>query len=252
MRDRMRDLVLSDIHGNLAALHAVLDDAPPDAVTILCIGDLVGYGPFPNECVHLVMERAARSAQSRVIAGNHDLAALGLLDEQTFSDRARRALRWTKAQLEPRTIELLGALTAEDAQRSPLLCHGSPIGPEWSYVLSEEDAEQAFSAFSGELCIVGHSHIPLIFEQRRGSTVGVLAESGHVSTRASKLRRLLNPGSVGFPRTRDDLPGMDGPGIAAARYALFDERSGSFEFRRVPYDYRETEKLIAEGPGRPL
>lgn len=244
----MRALVVSDIHGNLAALEAVLAEAGDTGGPLLCLGDTVGYGPFPNECVRLVLATAARTPGSRIIAGNHDLAAVGKLDPSAFSAHAARALRWTRAALEPDAAAALAALEPLDSSAYPVLSHGSPEDPAWAYVLSATDAFYAFSAFAGELCLVGHSHVPSAFVAEGRRVQADYAAAGSISRRNPGLRRILNPGSVGFPRDlRDASNGGDGDGTIA-RYGLLDLDSGTFEFRGAGYDFRETAELMRRGP----
>src|SRR4051812_29250696 len=150
----MRIAVLSDIHGNLPALEAVLDALKPyDAIWQL--GDIVGYGPQPNEVVaRLAQENAAG------VRGNHDAAAIGDLDTDAFNDDARTALEWTANQLEPATREWLSKLPERAIEDSFTLVHGSPRDPTWEYVFTASVARSNVSAFDTPHCLVGHTHMP--------------------------------------------------------------------------------------------
>ncbi len=161
----MRYAVFTDIHANLEALEAVLakidelaKEKPIDQIWFL--GDLVGYGPNPNECITKLRERT-----DVIIAGNHDWAAVGKIDLEDFSAAARISAEWTAEQLteEHRTflIELPERLEIDECT----LVHGSPYGPLWEYLTSEVLAERSFQYFSSRFCFVGHTHVPVIFQQ---------------------------------------------------------------------------------------
>src|SRR5437588_418067 len=161
----MRYAVFTDIHANLEALEAVLakideldKEKPIDQVWFL--GDLVGYGPNPNECITKVRERT-----DVIIAGNHDWEAVGKIDLEDFSTAARISAEWTAEQLteEHRTflINLPERLEIDECT----LVHGSPYGPLWEYLTSEVLAERSFQYFSSRYCFVGHTHVPVIFRQ---------------------------------------------------------------------------------------
>ena len=161
----MRYAIFTDIHANLEALEAVLaridelaKEKPIDQLWFL--GDLVGYGPNPNECITKVRERT-----DVIIAGNHDWAAVGKIDLEDFSTAARISAEWTAEQLteEHRTflINLPERLEIDECT----LVHGSPYGPLWEYLTSEVLAERSFQYFSSRYCFVGHTHVPVIFQQ---------------------------------------------------------------------------------------
>jgi diadenosine tetraphosphatase ApaH/serine/threonine PP2A family protein phosphatase len=161
----MRYAIFSDVHANLEALEAVLakidelaEEKPIDQVWFL--GDLVGYGPNPNECIALV-----RSRTDVIIAGNHDWAAIGKLDLEDFSDAARISAEWTAKQLTDEHREFLTNLPERLEIGECTLVHGSPYGPLWEYLTSEVLAERSFQYFTSRFCLVGHTHIPLIFQQ---------------------------------------------------------------------------------------
>ena len=154
--------VISDIHANLEALGAVLADADmAGADRLVCLGDLVGYGPDPNRCVSLV-----REAADAVVAGNHDLAAVGRLDISWFNDTARRAIRWTAARLEPDISSYIASLPLERRIGDTLMVHGSPRNPLEEYLLDGYAARSSFSSDDFHLCLVGHSHRPLVLDRK--------------------------------------------------------------------------------------
>src|SRR5437016_10429323 len=161
----MRYAVFTDIHANLEALEAVLakidelaKEKPIDQLWFL--GDLVGYGPNPNECITKVRERT-----DVIIAGNHDWAAVGKIDLEDFSAAARISAEWTAEQLTEEHRSFLIDLPERLEIDECTLVHGSPYGPLWEYLTSEVLAERSFQYFSTRYCFVGHTHVPVIFQQ---------------------------------------------------------------------------------------
>src|SRR5258708_655201 len=161
----MRYAVFTDTHAKLEALEAVLakidelaKEKPIDQIWFL--GDLVGYGPNPNECIDTL-----RSRTDVIIAGNHDWAAVGKLDLDDFSAAARVSAEWTAEQLTEEHREFLRNLPERLEQAKCTLVHGSPYGPLWEYLTSTVLAERSFQYFSSRFCIVGHTHVPVIFQQ---------------------------------------------------------------------------------------
>src|SRR5581483_4048153 len=161
----MRYAIFTDIHANLEALEAVLDkidelaqEVPIDHIWFL--GDLVGYGPNPNECIVKLRERT-----DVIIAGNHDWAAVGKIDLDEFSEAARISAQWTAERLTEEHRTFLANLPERIEIEDCLLVHGSPYGPLWEYLTSEVLAERSFECFSQRYCFVGHTHIPVIFQQ---------------------------------------------------------------------------------------
>ncbi|MDR2111015.1 MAG: metallophosphatase family protein [Spirochaetaceae bacterium] len=241
----MRALIVSDIHANMTAFKAVLDHTRKDRDRVFCLGDLVGYGPDPNECTELAAEVCAV-----VLGGNHDLAAAGRLDLETFSRHARLAMEWTQTVLSPGCRAYLSGLTVKTEQEGFTLSHGGPEDPVWSYILSESDAETSFKTASFSSCFFGHTHLPSVFLEARnpGGQRTYSAAYGSpdlvVETGQKRLRLLLNPGSVGFPRDAMDAHASDHLRRAAARYALFDTSTGLWQFKRLEYDMRNTAKRM--------
>jgi diadenosine tetraphosphatase ApaH/serine/threonine PP2A family protein phosphatase len=161
----MRYAIFTDIHANLEALEAVLtkidelaEEEPIEQVWFL--GDLVGYGPNPNECIALL-----RARTDVIIAGNHDWAAVGKIDLEDFSEAARISAEWTAKQLTEENREFLINLPERIEKGVCTLVHGSPYGPLWEYLTSEVLAERSFEYFSSTYCFVGHTHVPVIFQQ---------------------------------------------------------------------------------------
>jgi diadenosine tetraphosphatase ApaH/serine/threonine PP2A family protein phosphatase len=161
----MRYAIFTDIHANLEALEAVLakidelaKEEPVDQIWFL--GDLVGYGPNPNECIDKLCERT-----NIIIAGNHDWAAVGKIDLEDFSEAARISAEWTAEQLTAEHREFLTNLPERLEIDDCTLVHGSPYGPLWEYLTSEVLAERSFQYFATRFCFVGHTHVPVIFQQ---------------------------------------------------------------------------------------
>ncbi len=236
--DTVRYLIISDIHANLTALEAVLADAP-EFDGIWCLGDLVGYGPNPNECVERIQDFDHIS-----LAGNHDWAALGKLDLGSFNTDARDASIWTQTELSPAAREYLGALPTRVEQDDFFMAHASPREPIWEYILDANQAFSNFAYFSTPICLVGHTHIPIVFEldeqQRRCETmVPPFPEPLALGSR----RTIINPGSVGQPRD----------GNPRASYAILDSDAMTWEFHRVAYPVEITqERMRARGLPRRL
>ena len=227
----MRVAVVSDIHANLHALEAVLDaiDAdPPDE--LWCLGDLVGYGPRPNEAVEIVRTRA-----QLCLLGNHDLGVLGRLDLEEFSPDAATSATWTQAVLLDENRAFLEGLEPEAKVERAELFHASPRDPVWEYVVSEETAQAAFELTVSPLVLVGHSHVALSISLVDGQLNGTVAPDG-TEVRLEDARRLLNPGSVGQPRDGDPR----------AAWLALDFDAGSARFHRVPYDIAQTQSELRE------
>ena len=227
----MRIAVISDIHANLHALEAVLAAIDAEGVDeVWCLGDLVGYGPRPNECVALVQERAALC-----LSGNHDLAVLGTIDLDLFVGAAGAAARWTRTVLDPLARSFLATLKPSGARTGVALAHGSPRDPIWEYVLSPHAAEAAFASTEERLVLVGHSHVQLALALEDGGAVGGTAAPDEVVALAT-ARRLLNPGSVGQPRDGDPR----------AAWLVVDAASSRATFRRTTYSIERTQAEMRE------
>jgi predicted phosphodiesterase len=226
----MRVAVLSDVHSNLHALEAVLAEVDAGRFDALWfLGDLVGYGPRPNECAALLQERAAIC-----LAGNHDLVVLGRIPIDSFVGEAAAAARWTQDVLDENARSFLDALEPQAVGPDAELFHGSPCDPVWEYVLGDAVAAAAFARTTAPLVLIGHSHVALEIsngDDLRGeqAPVGTELELG-------RLRRLLNPGSVGQPRDGDRRAAWLEIDIAAARAT----------FRRTDYPVERTQDEMRE------
>jgi diadenosine tetraphosphatase ApaH/serine/threonine PP2A family protein phosphatase len=224
--------VISDIHGNLEALDAVLADARREAVdAVISLGDVVGYGADPNECIDRVM------AETKVtVLGNHDAAACDLREAENFNDVARAAIRWTQEQLTPENRKILARVPLEFVENGARFVHASPADPHaWHYILTEQEAWDAFEACPEPICFVGHSHVPLRVLLRDGR---LEVHQGDVLMVREEMRALINVGSVGQPRDGD----------WRASYAIFDPAAQRVILRRVEYDLaKASAKILAAG-----
>ncbi len=226
----MRYLIISDIHSNLAAFEAVLADAG-SFDKVWCLGDMVGYGPDPNECVEQL-----RDLPHICVAGNHDWATLGKLDTEDFNPNAKRACLWTRKQLSPSNLEYLEALPKSLIEEDFTLVHGSPRHPIWEYILNPSIAEANFEHFDTRFCFVGHTHVPVIYRDNPNQACDVLKPSLDDSLDLGEDRLIINPGSVGQPRDGDPR----------ASYAILDSDELTLEYRRISYPIEITQARMAE------
>jgi diadenosine tetraphosphatase ApaH/serine/threonine PP2A family protein phosphatase len=231
-----RIALVSDVHGNLPAFQAVLDDVRKTRVdAIWCLGDLVGYGAQPDECVQL-----ARETCELCLAGNHDLVVTGDIDIGDFSYTAAAAAEWTREHIAEDSLGYLRSLEPTEDGRAIGLYHASPRDPVWEYVLSTIQAEECFELMSPRLGAIGHSHVALFFRRDDGSdVVGAQATDGTNLDLASG-RWLVNPGGVGQPRDGDPR----------APWLLLDTEDWTAAWRRVEYAVDDAAKAI-RGAGLP-
>lgn len=226
----MRVLVISDIHANDTALQAVLSDAGKLDET-WCLGDLIGYGPDPNE----VVERVRRLRPLRCIMGNHDAAILRRMELEVFNGDARTSLNWTSGVLRAENLDFLRSLAPQAlVDNSVTMVHGSPRDPTWEYVLNTLSARINFAHFHTPLCFVGHSHIQSMFELDEVNDRVITAPNRIGQAVPLAHRSIINPGSVGQPRDRDPR----------AAYAVFDSERWTWESRRVAYDIPAVQQRI--------
>ena len=223
---RLRVGVISDVHANLPALEAVLEATEAAGLDALwCLGDVVGYGAQPNECTALVRDRAAVT-----LTGNHDLAVLGALDITTFSESARGAVEWTRAQITPASVDFLSGLQPDLSVSGIGLFHASPRDPIWEYVLSIEQAEAGLDAMNERIGLIGHSHVALFFTRPPSRGLATYAHGAQAADGAladlDGGEWLLNPGSVGQPRDGD----------ARAAWLELDTGEWTARYHRVEYD----------------
>lgn len=219
----MKIAVISDIHANSIALRAVLDDISRFKVgKIVCLGDIVGYGPSPAEALKLVRESC-----DIVIAGNHDDAVCGRTDDSEFIDLAGEAVQRHKRELSKGDIGYLRQLKYTAAFEGALFAHGDMVEPKKFYYVEEPgDAEANFKAKSFSLLFVGHTHTPAIFYLQDG---GEVHQSRIVNFKLKEdIRYIINPGSVGYPREAD--------GKCLSSYLIYDSTERAIYFRFIPFN----------------
>jgi predicted phosphodiesterase len=222
--------IFSDIHGNLEALQRVLESMNRLGVERkVCLGDIVGYGPFPNECVELVKEHS-----DVVILGNHDSVAVGRESSEDWNNyNAQRAIEWTAKTLNTSSADYLRKLPYMVNEESLCFVHASPWEAEkWRYVSSLDDAVDAFSFFTSKICFIGHTHWPIIVIMEGEQSFHVSETLFHTWQPTQRL--LVNDGSVGQPRDRNPL----------ASWCLCDTEKMSVEIVRVAYDISKTQAAM--------
>jgi predicted phosphodiesterase len=220
--------IVSDIHGNLPALEAVLAALETQRVDrIVCCGDLVGYGPWPSEVIARL-----RSLDAHSVRGNHDAASASLLSTDYLNPAAAAAIAWTKTVLDPDDIAALAALPLTRDEEGMTVVHGSLRGPLWEYMHDAFVAGESFARLEGRVGLFGHTHIPGGFATD-GRTMRALRPAPEVALEGT-ARYLLNPGSVGQPRDGDPR----------AAFAVFDLEADRIAFHRVAYDTEKTAREI--------
>ena len=218
----------------MEAFTAVLDDIAQrgGVKTIWCLGDVVGYGPDPRECVDLL-----RQCNHVCVAGNHDWAAIGKIGTSYFNPDAAAACRWTSEQLSPQDMEYLESLPLVIEKDDFTLVHGSPREPLWEYLISRSAAGENFAFFKSKYCLAGHSHKPLIFKQD-GDDCSASKFRPEIGLALGEYRLIINPGGVGQPRDGDPR----------ASYAIYDSETSIIRLYRIPYDIEATQsKMMAAG-----
>ena len=229
----MRYAIIADIHANLAAFTAVLNDIERrgGAEEVWSLGDVVGYGPDPHQCIELL-----RQYNHACIAGNHDWAAIGKIDTSDFNPDAAAACHWTAQQLSPGDVEYLSSLPLVIEKDDFTLVHGSPREPIWEYLLSTSNAKENFNYFQSQFCLVGHSHIPLVFEYNEAEVCSFSELPADATITLGKNRLIINPGGVGQPRDGDPR----------ASYAIYNSENRTIKHYRIPYDIETTQARMME------
>lgn len=224
----MRIAILSDIHANLEALESALNYVSENAIDkIYCLGDIVGYGPNPNECVELIANKC-----DQVIMGNHDHAVLGLTSVEYFNDFAKISTAWTAKNINDQNKEYLRQLAFTYETDQYQLVHSTPSDPGlWHYILSENDAFHEFNHFQQHVCFIGHSHFPIVFSKK-----GFSREKKLKLEKRNKY--IINVGSIGQPR--------DGNPMTC--FCVYNPDKNILEYIRLEYDIDKTrEKIMHAG-----
>jgi predicted phosphodiesterase len=227
----MRIAVFSDVHANLEALEAVLArarDEGTDATYVL--GDIVGYNADPQA----VVDRLAALPEAVLLAGNHDLAATERFDVTWFNTVAAEAIRWTIDALDADALKLLAGLEPRRDTDAALLVHGSVMDPASEYVVSPREAGRSFDAEPFDLCLFGHTHLPMLFSVTAGGVQGHPLDDGQVIRLEPGARAMLNPGSVGQPRDADPR----------ASFMVLDTGAREAVVHRVTYDVESAQAKV--------
>lgn len=228
----MRYAILADIHSNLAALTAVLNDIQKKGSVdeVWCLGDIVGYGPEPKECIKVL-----RECTQVCVSGNHDLGAAGKIDLDLFNPIAAEACRWTASQMSAAELLYLEELPKIIKKGDYFLVHGSPRDPAMEYIMSPNIAQKNFSAYDTKFCFVGHTHVPAAYKEEAASKVNLRPGIGLAM---NQYRMIVNPGAVGQPRDGDPR----------ASYGIYDTEGRMFRLYRVDYDIHTTQdKMMKAG-----
>jgi predicted phosphodiesterase len=220
----MRIAVISDIHSNLPALEAVVD-ALGEVDGWWHLGDVVGYGPHPDEVVARLRELGAVG-----VRGNHDIAALGGPEVEWFNPDARRAIEWTERRIAPETREWLAALPERRVVDDLTMVHGSALDPTWEYVTTKTAARANLDAFTTTYLLHGHTHVPVAWRHDDGQ-IELLAPQDGSQLPLDARRLLLNPGSVGQPRDGDPRAGV----------LVVDTEAHTATWRRIAYPIAEVQ-----------
>jgi predicted phosphodiesterase len=225
----MRYGFFSDVHANLEALNSATEDFRKEKLDkVFFLGDAVGYGPDPNECVSII----DRLTDVKLM-GNHDFAALGLIETTQFNEYAQQAMDWTRSILTEESLNILSGFVMENRFDQFCLVHSTPKQPqEWNYIFDLDDAEENFGFFENQICVIGHSHFPAIikkFEDRRC----FLHQEGKTGIEDG-FRYIINIGSVGQPRD----------GSNRACYMIFDTEEKIVILKRLEYDFKKTQSKM--------
>jgi diadenosine tetraphosphatase ApaH/serine/threonine PP2A family protein phosphatase len=230
----MKNIVFSDVHGNLEALYAALRfiERYPDA-KIYSLGDIVGYGANPKECLSEVRKIAHIS-----LAGNHDHAVIGLTTIKHFNPYARAAVIWTADFLDEQDKKYLSGLPLyKKSKKKAFWVHSSPLNPsQWNYIMSIDDAKRNFTGFKEPLCFIGHSHSPMVIVLSPDSKL--FFDKNEIIQIKPENRYIINVGSIGQPRDGD----------WRACLILYDDETQIIKFIRLEYDLSTTQtKIIQAG-----
>lgn len=225
----MRVAFISDVHANYEALVAVIKDIEKQKVEkVFFLGDAVGYGVDPDKCT----KKIDGLCEIKLL-GNHDFVVMGLESASGFNGLAKESVAWTQSRIKQKTLELLSDFEMDAVFLDYYMVHSSPEEPsDWNYIIDISDATRAFEFFSQNFCFIGHSHLPSIFCFKPDGSVSKLDDE--IFTAEEDCRYIINVGSVGQPRDGQNTP----------CYVIAETETNSFEFRRVSYDLKTTQKKM--------
>lgn len=224
----MRYGIISDIHSNLEALEVAIEALSHEKIDrYLCVGDIVGYGADPEECI-----KKTKTLNPVIVCGNHDTAASDLTNVRDFNEAAKEAVIWTQNNLVEKDIKFLKTLKFVYKDQHLTLVHGTLEEPEvFRYMLDATAARATFKLLETQVCFVGHSHVPGVFLYKNGRINYFCREKIKI---AKNERIIVNVGSIGQPRDGD-------PKLC---YCIYDRRKGLIELKRLPYNVEKTQKKI--------
>ena len=228
----MRYAVFSDVHSNLEAFEAVLDEFKKCRIDrYLFLGDIVGYGASPQECI-----TALKLTEAVSVVGNHDGAVLGSIDTKDFNEVAQEAVLWTKENIRESDKQFLSNLPLVQSEKKICLVHGTLSRPQdFDYMIDGYQAMKSFYALEVQICFIGHTHIPGIFVEEQGK---ILYTRDAVIPVRNNKRYIVNAGSIGQPRDGD----------SRACFCIYDDAASRIEFKRIPYDIESAQrKILAAG-----
>lgn len=229
--------MISDVHGNLEALQAVLTDIEKQKTdAVCCLGDVIGYGCDPVPCLELIDKTCVVK-----LVGNHEYSSLGLVPMDNLNKVARSSASWTTNQLDDHALGIINRFTVDASLETSYLVHASPHEPtKWHYILTNHEADTAFQSLTGKYCFHGHTHLPMIFAET--SKAEHRRQVGHDFQPDEDTRYLINIGSVGQPRDNDPR----------ACYVTFDSANLDVVYHRVEYDIQRTQSKMKQAELPPL
>ena len=221
--------IISDIHSNLEALNIVLSNLK-DIDKLICLGDIVGYGPNPNECVEVI-----KNLSIPTVAGNHDKAVIGELSIEWFNRDAADAVRWTQIEISGKNLEYLKSLPIHLDFENFEIVHGSLREPVEEYITSIFEAMPTFEKMKKPLLFVGHTHVPIaIVMKKDGDFDGWMLEDNQNIRTPEWEKVLINPGGVGQPRDGD----------SRASFGIYDSDKKEFTLHRIEYNIEKVQEKM--------
>jgi len=229
--------IYADIHGNLDATCVALEFLSSQNLDVLiCLGDIVGYGAQPNECIKLI-----RKSSSIIIAGNHDWASVGLMDISYFNPYAKSAITWTRGKLSSQNKDFLKNLELISSDNNITAVHGCLDNPcEFKYIFNIDDARLSFKKLTRQVCFIAHTHIPSVFcydkDLDKVSMIDIADNESLKLNFNQNYKYIVNVGSVGQPRD----------GNPRACFVIYDSKDNVLTFNRLDYPVKEAQKKIID------
>jgi predicted phosphodiesterase len=225
----MRYGFFSDVHSNEEALKIVIRDFQAEKLDqVFFLGDAVGYGPNPNESLTLINE-----ISEKCLMGNHDYAALGLIETNVFNLYAQESMNWTLKSLTEKSLEIMSNFLLDFRFENFHLVHSTPNDPTaWDYILDLDEGEKNFAHFNRQICLIGHSHVPSLIKKYKDRHCTVHLENSVYIEEG--FRYIINVGSVGQPRD----------GINQSCYLIYDSVERKATLKRIPYNVKKTQQKM--------